>query len=134
MGYHLYGLDMTRDDDPVSAGLGWVVPLDKGEFVGREAILEVWKNGPSHKLQPIELTEKGIPRHGMPILVGGEQVATVASGGWSPTLQKGIATAYLPAELAVEGTELTIQVRKRTIGAVVVTAPFVKSTSLSKRK
>lgn len=131
MGYHLYGLDMDRDIDPVSAGLGWVVKLDKGDFVGREAIFEVWKQGPSHKLVPL-LVEGGVPRHGMELVSGGEVVGRIASGSFSPTLSTGIATAYLPSELAVEGLELELRIRNRTGTAVVTTPPFVKQTSLKR--
>ncbi len=131
MGYHLYGLDMDRDVDPVSAGLGWVVRLDKGDFVGREAIFEVWKQGPSHKLVPL-LVDGGVPRHGMDLLKGGELIAHVASGSFSPTLGTGIATAYVPSEYAVDGLELEIQIRNRTGKATVTVPPFVKKTSLSR--
>ena len=131
MGYHLYGLDMDRDTDPVSAGLGWVVRLDKGDFVGREAIVEVWKEGPSHKLVPL-VVEGGVPRHGMEIVHDGEVVGKVASGSFSPTLATGIATAYVPSALAVEGAELVIRIRKREGVATVVRPPFVGGTSLAK--
>jgi aminomethyltransferase len=133
MGYHLYGLDMDRDTDPVSAGLGWVVRLDKGDFIGKEAILEVWKEGPTYKLVPLTV-EGGVPRHGMELVdESGEVVGKVASGSFSPTLSKGIATAYVPAALAVEGTELTLRIRKREGVATVVRPPFVTDTSLSKK-
>ena len=130
MGYHLYGLDMDRDIDPVSAGLGWVVKLDKGDFVGREAIVEVWKQGPSHKLVPL-LVEGGVPRHGMDLVSGGEVIGHIASGSFSPTLWTGIATAYVPSEFAVEGLELELSIRDRIGKATVTVPPFVKKTSLS---
>lgn len=131
MGYHLYGLDMDRDTDPVSAGLGWVVKLDKGEFIGREAVLEVWKQGPTYKLVPL-FVDGGVPRHGMEILNGEEVVGTIASGSFSPSLKRGIATAYLPSELAVEGLELGVRIRKRMGTAIVTVPPFVKGTSLDR--
>ena len=131
MGYHLYGLDMDRDTDPVSAGLGWVVKLDKGDFVGREAIVEVWKQGPSHKLVPL-LVEGGVPRHGMELVSGRDVVGTIASGSFSPSLGTGIATAYVPTEYAAEGLELQLRIRNKTGRAVVTVPPFVKKTSLTK--
>jgi aminomethyltransferase len=129
MGYHLYGLDMDRDTDPVSAGLGWVVKLTKGDFIGREAVVEVWKQGPTYKLVPL-FVDGGVPRHGMEIVSGGEVVGTVASGSFSPGLRRGIATAYLPSELAVEGLELELRIRNRTGKATVTVPPFVHGTSL----
>jgi aminomethyltransferase len=131
MGYHLYGLDMDRDTDPVSAGLGWVVKLDKGDFVGREAIVAVWKQGPSHKLVPL-LVEGGVPRHGMGLVSGGQVIGTIASGSFSPGLGTGIATAYVPTEFAVEGLELELRIRNKIGKATVAVPPFVKKTSLTK--
>jgi aminomethyltransferase len=131
MGYHLYGLDMDRDTDPVSAGLGWVVKLTKGDFIGKEAVVEVWKQGPTYKLMPL-FVEGGVPRHGMEIVNGEEVVGIVASGSFSPSLRRGIATAYLPSELAVEGLELGVRIRHRIGKATVTVPPFVHGTSLDK--
>lgn len=130
MGYHLYGNDMDRTRDPISAGLGWVVPKDKKEYVGHSAVARVRDEGPESKLAFMTVTD-GIPRHGYPILHGGSVVGKVASGTFSPTLQLGIATAYLPADLASPGTELAVEIRRKTASATVVKPPFVSSTSLS---
>jgi len=130
MGYHLYGSDMDRTTDPISAGLGWVVSVDKGEFVGRTAVRRVLDQGPSRRLVFLRV-DGGIPRPGFPVLHEGTEVGKVASGTYSPTLESGIATAYLPAELAVQGTVLEVAIRKKTAIAQVVRPPFVKSTSLS---
>jgi aminomethyltransferase len=130
MGYPLYGSDMDRSVDPVSAGLGWVVATAKGEFVGAEAVAGIRAVGPVRRLAFLTV-EGGIPRPGFDVLHEGREVGKVASGTFSPTLESGIATAYLPVELAVPGTELEVVIRKRTSRARVVKAPFVKSTSLS---
>jgi aminomethyltransferase len=132
MGYHLYGLDMDRETDPISAGLGWVVKLDKGDFIGREAIFEVAKAGPSHLLVPLVVTG-GVPRHGMELVFEGRVVGKIASGSFSPTLATGIATAYIPAELAVEGAQLQLRIRNKLGAAVVTTPPLVKETSLTRK-
>jgi aminomethyltransferase len=130
MGYPLYGSDMDRSIDPISAGLGWVVPKAKTGFVGEAAVADVRANGPQMKL--VGMTIGGaIPRHGMPVLHGGVEVGKVASGSFSPTLETGIATAYVPVALAEAGTELQVEVRKKTLPATVVKPPFVASTSLS---
>lgn len=130
MGYPLHGTDMDRGVDPISAGLGWTVAMGKGEFTGRDAIARIKENGPASKLVGI-LVDEGIPRHGYAVLHDGIEVGKVASGTFSPTLQQGIGTAYVPVELAAPGTALDVTIRKKTASATVVKPPFVKETSLS---
>ncbi len=130
MGYHLYGSDMGRGVDPVSAGLAWAVASDKGDFVGREAIERVRSRGADRKLAGL-LVANGIARPGYPVLHRGTAVGKVASGTYSPVLATGIATAYLPAELAEPGTEVEVEIRRKRVVAEVVRPPFVKHTSLS---
>ena len=130
MGYPLYGSDMDRTVDPISAGLGWVVPKAKTGYVGAEPIARVREAGPAVKLVGLTV-DGGIPRHGFPVLHEGKQVGKVASGTFSPSLSIGIATAYVPAELAAPGTRLDVEIRKKTASATVVKPPFVTQTSLS---
>ncbi len=130
MGYPLYGSDMDRTVDPVSAGLGWAVSLTKGDFIGRDAIAAVREEGPERKLVGLVVPD-GIPRHGYAVLHGAEEVGKVASGSFSPTLGHGIATAYVPPALSVEGTRLEVGIRRRVVPAVVTRPPFVRDTSLS---
>lgn len=130
MGYHLYGTDMDRGVDPVSAGLGWAVPDKGSEFLGSEAIARIRAQEPSRRLVGLRV-EDGIPRSGQPVLHDGEEVGKVASGTFSPTLRTGIATAYLPTSLAEPGTSVSVVIRHRVVSAQVVRPPFVKGTSLS---
>ncbi len=130
MGYALHGAEMDRGVDPVSAGLGWIVDLAKDHFTGKEAILRVREEGPTRRLVGLAL-EAGIPRPGHAVLHDGTEVGKVASGTFSPTLQHGIATAYVPTDLAQPGTDLEVTIRKKTVSAKVVKPPFVKDTSLS---
>ncbi len=130
MGYPLYGSDMDRSRDPISAGLGWVVPKAKSGFIGAEAIARVRETGVERKLVGLTVSE-GVPRHGFTVLHGGVAVGKVASGTFSPTLGHGIATAYVPGSLAGEGTGLEIEIRRKVVSAVVTRPPFVKETSLS---
>ena len=130
MGYHLYGSDMDRGVDPISAGLGWVVPAKEAPFVGADAIAEIRSSGPSRKLVGL-VVEGGIPRSGFTVLHDGEEVGKVASGTYSPTLGTGIATAYLPASLAEPGTAVEVVIRHKTVPGRVERPPFVKNTSLS---
>jgi len=124
MGYHLYGNDMDRTVDPISAGLGWVCPKSKDGYVGAEAVAARREAGPDIKLAHLTVTG-GIPRPGYEVLHGGLVVGTIASGSHSPTLGTGIATAYLPANLAVVGTELDVQIRRKAVAGTVVKPPFV---------
>ena len=130
MGYPLYGSDMDRETDPITAGLGWVVPKTKTGFIGAEAIAKVRETGPARKLVGVTVAE-GVPHHGYPVLHGGVEVGKVASGTFSPTLGHGIATAYVPVELAAPETTLQIGIRRKVVPAVVTRPPFVKTTSLS---
>ncbi len=130
MGYPLYGSDMDRTVDPISAGLGWVVPKAKQGYIGAEAVARVREAGPERKLVGL-LVDGGIARHGFPVLHEGVEVGKVASGSFSPTLETGIATAYVPAALAVPGTRFEIEIRRKTVPATVVKPPFVTKTSLS---
>jgi aminomethyltransferase len=130
MGYHLYGSDMDRGVDPISAGLGWVVPQKGTPFIGSEAIARIRSEGPVSRLCGI-VVDGGIPRPGHTVLHDGEEVGKVASGTFSPTLGTGIATAYLPVSLAEPGTSLEVAIRRKTVPAKVERPPFVKHTSLS---
>ncbi len=130
MGYPLYGNDMDRTIDPISAGLCWVCPKAKTGYIGAEKVAAVREAGPVTKLTGLTVAG-AIPRPGMAVLHAGEVVGKVASGTFSPTLQTGIATAYLPVALTAVGTELAVEIRKKTVSAVVVKPPFVSSTSLS---
>lgn len=129
-GMALYGHEIDADRTPLDAGLDWVVKLAKGPFVGREALVAQREaGGPAERLIGFEIVGKGIAREGCSILAGGEKVGTVTSGTWSPTLEKAIATAYVPAALAEPGTELAIEVRRKTLDAVVVPLPFYRRSS-----
>lgn len=130
MGYPLYGSDMDRGVDPISAGLGWTIPRTKTGYIGDSAIARIRAEGPAMKLVGLTV-EGGIPRHGHAVLHEGTEVGKVASGTFSPTLSHGIATAYVPARLAEPGTVLNVEIRRKTVTAVVTKPPFVKDTSLS---
>jgi aminomethyltransferase len=131
MGYTLYGNDMDRGVDPVSAGLGYFAPAAKQGYVGSGAVERIREQGPARKLVGLKLTGKGVPRPGYPVLHEGVEVGKVASGTFSPSLETGIATAYVPIELAEPGTALSVAARAKEFPALVEKMPFVKRTSLS---
>jgi aminomethyltransferase len=125
----LYGNDIDESTNPYEAGLGWAVKLDKGEFVGREALQAVQAAGPARKLVGFEMTDRFIARHGHVVVdEAGTVLGPVTSGSPSPTLGKNIGLAYVPVALSKIGTTLTIKdpQRGRTGQAVVVKTPFYK--------
>lgn len=125
MGYHLYGNDMDQTRDPISAGLGWVCPSAKQDYVGCQTVAYVREVGPEYKLVHL-LVEGGIPRHGYLVMHENNEVGVVGSGSHSPTLEQGLATAYVPRELSEVGTVLQIAIRRKMVDAVVVKPPFLK--------
>lgn len=117
--YHLYGNDLMESRGPIEAGLGWCCREDTG-FVGSEAVRAVRDAGPAEKLVPFKLTGAGIARQGNPVVGGGE----VTSGTMSPSLGIGIGMAYLPAEKAIVGERIEIDVRGKQRPAVVAQKPL----------
>jgi aminomethyltransferase len=117
----LHGNDISPDTDPISAGLGFACALDK-EFTGAAVVRRIKRQGPERRLVAFVMTEKAIPRQGMPIEGGGE----VTSGSHSPMLDVGIGMGYVPSELAAPETPLTIDVRGKPRRARVVKKPIYK--------
>jgi aminomethyltransferase len=122
--YRLYGNDMDDVTTPLEAGLGWVVKFDKGDFIGRDAMLRQKEGGLPRKLVGFVLTDPGIARHGFDVLHDGKKVGTVASGTRSPTLKTSIGLAYVPPSLAAEGSTFAVDIRGRPASAQVVKTPF----------
>jgi glycine cleavage system T protein (aminomethyltransferase) len=124
MAYRLYGSDMDDGTTPLEAGLGWVVKLDKGEFVGRDALLRQKEQGLARKLVGFVLTDAGIARHGYPVVQDGRKIGEVTSGTKSPSLKTSIGLAYVPPALAAEGSTFAVEIRSRPAAAKVVKTPF----------
>jgi aminomethyltransferase len=124
MAYRLYGSDMDDSTTPLEAGLAWVVKLDKGDFVGREALVRQREQGVARKLVGFTLTDPGIPRHGYPVLQDGRKVGDVTSGTKSPSLGIPVGLAYVPTALAAEGSTFHVEIRGRPAAARVVKTPF----------
>jgi aminomethyltransferase len=119
--FPLHGNDITEDTDPISAGLGWACALAT-DFTGVEELRQIKEDGPARKLAAFVMSERAIPRQGMPIEGGGE----VTSGTHSPMLDRGIGLGYVRTEQAALGTKLTIDVRGRPRRAEVVKKPIYK--------
>lgn len=126
MGYCLYGNDIDDNTSPLEAGLGWVTKFNK-TFIGSEILLSQKTNGLKSKLVGLELLERGIPRPHYEVTdAEGNKLGEVTSGTQSPTLQKGVALAYVPAGYSKPGTELYVKIRERLFKARVTRPPFVK--------
>jgi aminomethyltransferase len=124
MGYALYGNDLDERRTPLEAGLGWIVKLDKGDFVGRDALVKQRETGVAERLAGFRLLERGFPRHGYPIQVDGQPAGEVTSGVLSPSLGEGIGMAYLPVSSAKAGSRVEVVIRGQPIPAEVVRPPF----------
>jgi aminomethyltransferase len=122
----LYGNDIDQDTNPLEAGLGWVVKLDSGDFVGKEALLKVKAEGLKRKLITFKMIDKGIPRHHYKILSEEEtEIGFVTSGTHSPSLGIGIGLGYVAFPYRKSGTKILIQTRRKNLLAEIVKPPLV---------
>ncbi len=131
MGYCLYGNDIDENRTPVEAGLMWITKLDKGDFIGRDAIAKVKEDGPAERLVGFELTGRGVPRQHQKMLVGDREVGEVTSGTFSPSLEKGIGLGYMAKDVS---GEFQVEMRGRMVEAKTVSVPFYRDGSVKRRK
>ena len=124
MGMALYGNDIDDTTTPLEAGLGWVVKLGKGEFVGRAALVAQKEKGLQRRLVGFTTPERCFPRHGYPVYSDGVQSGEVRSGTMSPSLGIPIGTCYLPVSVAKAGTAFEIEIRGQRVAATVSKMPF----------
>ena len=122
----LYGHEIDATITPLEADLAWIVKLDKGDFIGRDAVAKQKAGGITRKLVGFEMTGRGIGRDGYEVYVDGQPAGWVTSGGPSPTLQKNIGLCYLPIEHAQPGRAIEIMIRNQPVAAVTVATPFYK--------
>ncbi len=128
-GYSLYGNDITLETNPLEAGLGWIIKLDKGEFIGREKLKAIKETGTHRRLVGFVMEGRGIARHGHKIVdVEGSEIGEVTSGSPSPVLGVGVGLGYVKNDPAftTPGKKLFIQVRNRRLEAIVAKPPFHK--------
>ena len=133
MAYLLYGNDISEDTTPLEANAAWTVNFDKGDFLGCDALRQQMKQGPSRRLVALELLEKSVPRHGFRILdpASSQTIGEITSGNLSPLLQKGIGMGYVPASFAKPGTPISVDIRGKTLPAVIVKPPFYRKSRMA---
>jgi aminomethyltransferase len=126
----LYGHDIDETTNPLEAGLGWVVKMGKGDFVGRAALETIKAHPLPRRLAGFEVTGRGIARQGYPLLdVEGKAVGVCTSGSPGPTVGKNIGLGYLPTAMAEPGTPFLVDCRGKRVEAIVVKTPFYKRST-----
>ena len=132
MGYLLYGNDMDEDTTPLEANAEWTVNFQKGEFTGSQALLVQKQAGLTRRFVAFELVEKAVPRHGFKILDPAtfRPIGEVTSGNLSPLLQKGIGLGYVPIRYAEPGSSILIEIRGKSVPALIVKPPFYRKTKI----
>lgn len=134
-GMPLYGHELDEQTDPLSAGLGFAVSLDKDQttdgpevprFIGQDALEKIAADGPTKTLVGLALEGKRTPRQGMPVSIDGVASGSITSGCMSPTLSHPIAMAYVPAGSAAPGDTVGIDFGSKTLDARVVALPFYR--------
>lgn len=122
----LYGHELDDDISTLEANLGWITKLQKGEFIGKDQIVELKEAGLKRKLVGFEMKEPGIARDGFDVYSDDEKVGVVTSGSPAPFLKKNIGLAFVPPELANVGQEIKIDIRGKKAAAKIVPTPFYK--------
>ena len=125
-GLPLHGNDIDLSTNPYEAGLGRFVDPDRQGYVAGEALRRVRDQGAPRTLIGFEMVGRGIPRHGYPIVDGGDRIGEVTSGGVSPTLDTNIGLGYVPTGFSSPGSRLQVDIRGRLVEAEVTSLPFYR--------
>jgi aminomethyltransferase len=124
-GMNLYGNDMDESTDPFESGLAWTVAMQpERAFIGREALAAIKKNGSPKKLVGLLLEDRGVLRSHQKVIAGAAGEGETTSGTYSPTLERSIALARVPAGT---GERVQVEVRGKLLNARVVKPPFVRN-------
>jgi aminomethyltransferase len=108
-GYLLVGNDHNKSTNPLEAGIGWVVKFGKSAFNGKAALLSILKQGVKRRMVWFKLADKSVPNKGDAVVIDGRQIGEVTSGSYSPTLDQGVAMAYVQPEFAIPGVSFLIR-------------------------
>jgi aminomethyltransferase len=127
----LYGHEIHASVTPYEAELGWIVKLDKGEFIGRAALARQKERGLRRKLVGFEMRGRGIGRDGYEVRLDGVPAGWVTSGSPAPSLNKNIGLCFLPLNEASPGRKIEVMVRNQPVEAETVATPFYKRAKVA---
>jgi len=123
--YWLYGNDIDETINPLESGQGWTVKFDKGDFIGKDALIEIKKRGINRKLVGLHIPQGGIPRSKMEVRKDGKKIGYITSGNYCPSLKKVYALAILDLPYTEKGDKVKIAIRNKEVEAEVVGTPFL---------
>jgi aminomethyltransferase len=129
-GLCLYGHELDEQTNPLEARLGWTIKLNKGDFIGREALRQVKEQGPQRLLVGVELLERGVLRSGYPLYAQGQHIGCLTSGAPGPTVHKHIGMGYVEAAQAIIGNQIQVEIRGKRSAAQIVVLPFYKRNAV----
>ena len=127
-GMCLYGNDIDENTTPLEAMISFVVKLEKGDFIGKAALMRQKAEGIKRKRVGIRMLESGIPREDFEVFKDGARIGSVTSGTFSPLLEYGIAVAYVKSEHGNAGEGVEVKIRDRMVDGEIVKFPFYDST------
>jgi len=133
-GYLLYGSDIDMDHSSFESGYGWVVKLDKGDFIGKQVLARQKAEGLKRRLKGVRLLERGVPRPGHAVFVDGKPSGALTSATFSPTLQAGIGMGYLDRPDLKPGARVSVEIHGRQVPAEISRMPFYLSKELQNAK
>jgi len=123
--YWLYGNDIDENINPLETGQGWTVKLDKADFIGKESLQKIKKNGITRKLVGLSVPQGGIPRNKMEVFKDNQKIGFITSGNYCPSLKRVYAMGLLDMPYTKVGTEVNVIIRNKPIHAEVVPMPFL---------
>jgi aminomethyltransferase len=125
VGYWLYGNDIDENVNPLETGQEWTVKFDKDNFIGKDSLLEIKKQGITRKLVGLYIPQGGIPRNKMEIQKNNQEIGFITSGNYCPSLKKVYAMALIDKSFSEIGTQVDIIIRNRPVKAKIVPMPFL---------
>lgn len=128
MCYSLYGHELNEETTPYESGIGWLVN-SRDEYIGKKALADQKKHGVPREIVYLEVIDRGIPREKFPVRIGDTVIGMTTSGGYSPSMKKGIAIAIVTKGMLALDSECDIIIRENPCRAISVRKPFLKNES-----
>jgi 4-methylaminobutanoate oxidase (formaldehyde-forming) len=132
-GYLYWSADITPEDNPFEAGLGFCVRLQKPDFIGKDALLAIRRNGLRTRFRALTLDAGGNLYGGESVYSGGRLIGRIRSGGYGHTIGKDIGLVYLPPDLATAGSRVEVEILGGRVTAEVADLPLVDPQGLKIR-